>query len=40
MNLRLLNFYGEINLPEKFTTKNNKNKIKSNITKENLKITF
>ena len=30
----LLNFYSEINLPEKFTFKNNKNKIKSNLTKQ------
>ena len=30
----LLNFYSEINLPEKFTLKNNKNKIKSNLTKQ------
>ena len=33
----LLDFYGEINLPEKFTTKNNTNKIKSNLTKEQFK---
>ena len=33
----MLDFYGEINLPEKFTTKNNKNKIKSNLTKKQFK---
>ncbi len=32
-----LNFYSEINLPKKLTFKNNKNKIKSNITKKQFK---
>ena len=34
---KILNFYGEINLPKKLTFKNNKNKIKSNITKKQFK---
>ena len=33
----LLNFYSEINLPEKFTVKNNTHEIRSNITKEQFK---
>ena len=37
MNLKLINFYEEINLPKKFTFKNNKNKIKSNLTKKQFK---
>ena len=34
---KILNFYGEISLPKKLTFKNNKNKIKSNITKKQFK---
>ena len=34
---KILNFYGEINLPKKLTFKINKNKIKSNITKKQFK---
>ena len=36
----LLNFYSEINFPKNLTLKKIKNKIKSNISKKNLRIWF